>query len=278
MNKKRFFIPIITLLGVVVLGTQSRALALYTLPASNGTFNIAQDMTYYLKGSFNSWNQEAEYRFVNNTASMEAETNKIREYKLENISLEKDAQLKVWAQNDVWCKDGASSCTYEHSWTNDESFSNNDDRNYIVPMTSNTYTFLLKFYSNGSSKISITANKDVLFFIPSNRWKNESASFAIEQYNNNNQWVQNVTTRVESPSGTFRFNIGTTYAKYKFARRNTANTETWNASYIQTMSNTDTNKCFALWDDFYGGGAIWSDWNAVGGTENGVSCGSWSAK
>lgn len=276
MDKKRIIIPISIFLGVLALGMSSNAYARYTLAASNGSFNIAQDMVYYLKGNFNSWEQQVEYRFVNNTASMSEETNKIREYKLENISLSKNDQLKVWAQNDVWFKDGASNCTYEQSWTNDESFSDNDDRNYIVPMTSNTYTFLLKFYSDGSSKIDVTANKDVLFFVPSNRWKNASATFAIEQYNNSNQWVQNVTTSVESPAGTFKFNIGTTYTKYKFARRNTSNTETWNASNIQIISNSDTNNCFSLWDNFYSGSEVWSEWNAVGGTETNVSCGSWS--
>ena len=278
MNKKSLLIPSLVFLGVLGLGSLSNAYALFEQGATNTSFGISQEIEYYLKGSFNSWTQQNAYRFVNNTLSMSEETNKVREYKLENIPLAKDAEFKVWANNDVWFKDGASDCSYEHHWTNAESFTDNDDHNYIVPMTSNTYTIYLKFYNDGSSQVYITANKDVLYLIPSNNWKGSDATFAIEQYNNDDEWVQNVTESVESPEGTFKFNIGTTYTKYKFARRDTTNENTWNASNIQTISNTDTNNCFALWDNYYGAGAVWSDWNAVGGSENGVSCGVWSAK
>ena len=83
----------------------------------------------------------------------------------------------------------------------------------------------------------------------------------------------------ENPSGTFRFDIGTTYPKYKFARRNAAgDTPSWNVSNLQTIGNSDTNNCFQLWDEYWGGGDVWSGWNASDGTSPGVSCGVWSAK
>ncbi len=278
MNKKSILIPSLIIFGVLALSSLSNAYALFTMPATNANFGIRQEIEYYLKGSFNGWEQQNTYKFVNNTAGMSEETNKIKEYKLENIPLAKDAELKVWANNDVWFKDGTNDCVYEHHWSNAVSFSDNEDHNYIVPMTSNTYSFYLKFYSDGSSKLHVTANKDVLFLIPSSNWKGSDATFAIEQYNNNDEWVSNVTESTESPEGTFKFAVGTTYTKYKFARRDTTNENTWNASNIQTISNGDTNNCFELWNEFWGGGNVWSDWNAVGGNENGVSCGVWSTK
>ena len=257
----------------MALGSLSNAYALFTMPATDAHFGISQEIEYYLKGTFNSWSQSNTYRFVNNTGSMDPEENKIKEYKLENIPLDKAAELKIWANNDSWFKDGANNCTYEHHWTNDESFSANDDHNYIVPMTSNTYSFYLKFYSDGSSKIYVTANKDILYFIPSTYWKRDSATFAIERYNNSDEWVSNVTDGVESPSGTFKFEVGTTYTKYKFARRNTTNESTWDASSIQTISNVDTNNCYSLWDTYYG-----SSTNIDGGWNADSNAGSWSTK
>ena len=277
--KKSIAIPVLVFSGVVALSAISNAYALYTLPSSSANFGIFQAIDYYLKGTFNSWNQENTYKFVNNTNSMTPEEGKIKEYKLENIPLNKAAELKVWANNDVWFKDGVSNCTYEHHWSNSIAFSENDDHNYIVPMTSNTYSFYLKFYNNGSSKLHITANKDILYFIPSNNWKGGSATFAIERYNNDDTWANNVTDSVENPSGTFKFVFGTEYSKYKFARRNEDNSSTWNASNVQTIGNSDTNNCFTLWDKYWGNtGDVWSGWNAAGGEETGVSCGSWSTK
>lgn len=254
----------------------SNAYALSTQAASKATFNFSQEIDYYLKGTFNSWEQNAEYRFVSNTASMTPETNKIKEFKLENVALNKGSELKVWGNNDVWYKDGANDCSYEHSWTNDETFTDGEDHNYLIPMTSNTYSFYLKFYSDGSSKLFITANKDVLFFVPSNNWKTSEANFAIEQYDGEDL-ANTILESVENPSGTFKFNIGATYTRYKFIRRNNENTANWNSSNIQTIGNDDTNNCFSLWDEYYGNGqGVWSDWNAAGGNEYGVSCGTWS--
>ena len=264
--------------GALAIGSFSYALALYTAPASNVSFGISQATAYYLKGSFNSWAQENTYKFINNTAEMSPEANKIKEFKLENIPLNKDVELKVWGDNDIWYKDGTSDCTYEHHWSNATCFSDNEDHNYIVPMTSNTYTFYLKFYNDGSSKVFVTANKDILYFVPSERWKGADATFAIEQYNSESQWVSNVTDSVESPTGTYKFVLGTTNPKYKFARRDTTNENTWNASNIQTISNADTNNCFELWDSYYEGGEIWSNWDPVGGTTKDVSTGVWSTK
>lgn len=272
MNKKAILIPSLIFSAVLAAGSLSNAFALYTQTAENATFNISQETEYYLKGTFNSWNQSNTYKFVNNTAEMSAEANKIKEFKLENIPLNKAAELKIWANNDAWFKDGSNDCVYEHSWSNDEAFSANEDHNYIVPMTSNTYTFYLKFYNDGSSKVYITANKDVLYFVPSTYWKRDSATFAILQFNNDDSWAQDLTTSTESPEGTFKFEVDTTYPKYKFARRDSLNESTWNASNLQTISNGDTNNCYSLWDE-YGGSStkIDSDWNADG------NAGSWSA-
>ena len=273
MNKKAILIPSLIVCAVLAAGSLSNAYALYTQENSPATFGISQEVEYYLKGSFNSWNQSNSYKFVNNTGSMSPEENKIKEYKLENISLKKAAELKVWGNNDVWLKDGASDCTYEHSWSDEESFSAGDDHNYVIPMTSTSYSFYLKFYSDGSSKIYITANKDVLFFVPSTNWKKDEAVFAIELYNNDDELQETITDSVEDPEGTFKFEIGSTYSKYRYLRQNSARTERWNYSNILTVGNSDTKNCFSLWDTYYGGSPeIWSDWNA----DNGNS-GSWSA-
>ena len=273
--KKSIAIPVLVFGGVVALSAISHAYALYTLPSSSAIFGITQEIEYYLKGSFNSWTQNNNYRFVNNTNEMSYEENKIREYKLENIALEKDEELKVWANNDVWFKDG-DNCTYDHIWSNSINYSAGDDHNYIVPMTSNTYSFYLKFYSNGTSKLSVVANKDVLYFAPSNHWKEASASFFIELFNTEDDGTvvrQSVAKTEENPSGVFRFDVGTTYPKYRFARRNPTGESPWNSSNLQTFGNVDTNNCFSLWDEYYGTStAIWSGWNADGNS------GSWSAR
>ena len=274
--KKSIAIPVLIFSGVVALSAISNAYALYTLDSSSAHFGITQEIEYYLKGTFNSWTQNNTYKFVNNTNEMSAEENKIREYKLENVPLAKAAELKVWANNDVWFKDGANNCTYEHHWSNSISYSDGDDHNYIVPMTSNTYSFYLKFYSNGTSKLHITANKDVLYFVPSNHWKEASATFFIELFNEEDDGStarQSVAKTEENPTGVFRFDVGTTYPKYKFARRNSTGESPWNSSNLQTFGNGDTNNCFSLWDEYYGTStAIWSGWNADGNS------GSWSAR
>ena len=279
MNKKTLLISTLIVSGVLAIGTISHAVALFSQPAQDASFGISQATDYFLKGTFNSWGQQNEYKFVNNTAGMTAEEHKIKEYKLENIQLAKDAELKIWASTDAWYKDGANNCSYEHRWSTAVSFSDNEDHNYIVPMTSNSYSFYLKFYDDGSSKVFVTANKDILYFIPSSNWKGDEATFAIERYDNESQLVDTVTDSVESPSGTFKFDFGTTYSKFKFARRNSVNTETWNSSNVQTIGNSDTNNCFELWDEYWGNGVkVWSGWNAEGGENTGVSCGSWSTK
>ena len=252
--KKSIAIPVLVFSGVVALSAISHAYALYTLPSSSANFGISQEIEYYLKGTFNSWTQSNTYKFVNNTNEMTPEENKIKEYKLENIPLNKADKLKVWANNDVWFKDG-DNCSYAHTWSNDIVYADDDDHNYSVPMTSNTYSFYLKFYSNSAPQLFITANKDVLFFIPSNDWKSDSATFAIERYNNDSTWANNITESVEV-SGALKFNFGTEYSKYKFARRNATNTSTWNASNVQTIGNSDTNNCFSLNNSY------WSDWDA----------------
>ena len=272
MNKKAILIPSLIFSAILAAGSLSNALSLYIQANTPVSFNISQEIEYYLKGTFNSWEQSNTYRFVNNTADMSAEANKIKEYKLENIPLNKAVELKIWANNDVWFEDGANDCLYEHSWSNDEAFSANDDHNYIVPMTSNTYSFYLKFYNDGSSKVYITANKDILYFIPSNNWKSDSAAFAIELYDNENALQETITDSVESPTGTFKFVIGNTYPKYKFLRQKSDRSEDWNSSNLLTLGNSDTNNCFSLWDNYFGGSpAIWSGWNADG------NAGSWSA-
>ena len=277
MNKKGFLVSTLILGGLLTIGSFSSVYALFTQNANNANFGISQDIDYYLKGSFNSWEQNNAYKFVNNTAGMTAEENKIKEYKLENIPLNKATELKVWANNDVWYQDSASNCTYEHRWSDAITYSG-EGHNYIVPMTSNTYSFYLKFYNNGSSKLYITANKDVLYFVPSNHWKEASAIMAIIRCDNDSNEVDTIKDSVESPTGTFKFTFGTTYSKYKFARLDPSDDHPWNTSNVQTIGNSDTNNCFTLWDNYYDGGEVWGGWNAVGGTTKDVSCGSWSAK
>ena len=277
MNKKSFLISTLIFSGVLALGSVSNALALFMQPAANASFNISQEIEYYLKGTFNEWGQSNTYKFVNNTAGMSEEDHKVREYKLENIPLAKAAELKIWANNDAWFKDGENNCSYEHRWSNVIDYSLDDEHNYIVPMTSNTYSFYLKFYDDGSSKVYITANKDTLYFIPSNNWKKDDAYFVIEQYEGDTK-QNTITDSVEDPTGTFKFVLGTTYSRYKFVRMNPSDDSVWNYSNIQDISNSDTNNCFALWDAFYGGGDVWSGWDAASGTTPGYSCGVWSAK
>ncbi|MBO7573625.1 MAG: hypothetical protein J6T25_02475 [Bacilli bacterium] len=277
MNKKGFLISTLILGGLLTIGSFSSAYALFTQNANNANFGISQDIDYYLKGSFNSWEQNNTYKFVNNTAGMTAEENKIKEYKLENIPLNKAAELKVWANNDVWYQDSASNCTYEHRWSDAITYSG-EGHNYIVPMTSKTYSFYLKFYNDGSSKLYITANKDILYFIPSSNWTSADATFAIKLYDGEDNLASTITESVENPAGTFKFDIGSTYTRYQYVRRNTTNSGDWNWSNILTVGNSDTNNCFELWNEYWGGGEVWSDWDPNGGSTPSFSNGVWSAK
>ena len=278
--KKSIAIPVLIFSGVVALSAISNAYALYTLPSSSVNFGVSQAIDYYLKGSFNDWAQENTYKFVNNTNEMEPEEGKIKEYVLENIALNKDAYFKVWANNSVWFVNGTNNCTYEHHWSNSITYVDNGEyvNSYIVPMTSNTYTLYLRFYNDGSSKLNITANKDILYFIPSGNWKSDGAVFAIEMFNDNDQSQEIITTSVENPSGTFKFNIGSTYHKYKYLRQNSGRTETWNYSNIVPLGNDDTNNCFELWNNVWDGGAVWSGWTPTGGSTPYQSNGVWSTK
>lgn len=275
MNKKNLIAPITLMATLLVLSTMSNVQALYTQGASDGTFRMSEPVEYYLRGAFNDGSNDASYHFVDCTLSMEPEEHKIKEYKLENKPFAKDVQLRVYANNGVYFKNGVSNCSYVHRWNNDEAFTDNEDKYYVVPMTSNTYTFYLKFYDDGSSQVYITANKDTLFFIPSNHWKEAGALFHVLQFNGQGEWAQDITENVEDPVGTFKFDVGTTYPKYKFARKNPDpyNPETWNASSLLTIVNDDTNNCFALWDKYLDSDVyVNSDWNADG------FCGSWSTK
>lgn len=277
MNKKGFLVSTLILGGILSLGSFGSAYSLFKQSSTDAHFGIAQATDYYLKGSFNSWEANDTYKFVNNTAGMTAEENKVKEYKLENIPLDKGDEFKIWSSKDVWYQDSEDDCSYEHRWSDSIGYSDSG-HNYKVPMTSNTYSIYLKFYSDGSSKVYVTANKDVLYFTPSPNWKGDYATFAIKLYDGEDNLASTITDSVENPSGTFRFDIGTTYTRYQYMRRNSTNSGDWNWSNIVTVGNSDTNNCFDLWNNYWDGGEVWNNWNPVGGSTKDVSCGVWSAK
>lgn len=266
MNKKHIIIPSLIFSGVLLASTMSNAYALYTQPNNSVSFGISQETEYYLKGDFNDWEQSNTYKFVNNTAGMTPEEHKIKEYKLENIPLNKNAELKVWGNNNAWFADGSNDCSYSHRWLSN-AIAYSGDRNYIVPMSSNSYSFYLKFYDDDSSSLYITANKDILFFTPSSSWKIDDATFKVEQFSNSSE-----ESSVGELAGTtvdtdlYKFEIGTTNQYYRFLRKSDDGATKWNQSNIQSIGNDDINNCFTLNSD------VWSDWDADG------SHGSWSAK
>ena len=262
MNKKNLIAPITLMATLLVFSTMSTAQALFTKAATDAEFEMSQAITYYLRGSFNDGANDATYRFVNCTAEMTPEVGKIKEYKLENKALAKNAQFRVYASNDVYFKNGISNCSYVHHWSNEEAFTDDEDKNYIVPMTSNSYNVYLKFYDDGSSQVYITANKDILFFIPSNDWKQADAEFVVNRYSTDQEgsYVDNIAETSVSEN-THRYDIGSTYGYYKFIRRNSLNPEeTYNYSSIMQLVNDDTNNCFSLNE------GTWSDWGAGNGS------------
>ena len=276
MNKKVILIPTLIFTGVLALGSISNALALFTQSASEASFGISQGVDYYLKGNFNDWAQDNGFKFIDNTADMGAEEHKVREYKLENIPLDKDNEVKIWVNNDTWITDGDNS-TYEHHWTNSISYSD-IGHNYIVPMTSNTYSFYLKFYDNGSPRLHITANKDVFYFIPSNNWLKDDAKIAIFQYNDSDVQSYIAQGAAIAESNIYKCELDNQYSKFKFTRRAPDYTTIWNQSNMQTLGNVDTNNCFAMREEYYDtSDGIWSNWDAVGGDQNGAT-GWWSTR
>ena len=254
MNQKKVFIPLLAIFSVAILGAQSRALALTTLPASNASFRFHQSPNYFLKGSFNSWTPANADMLSDNTASMVAETNKEKEFKIiKNLS--KDDELKVWDTTDTWYSQGTDNCSYVDKWG--RSTSNGD--NYVVPM-SDTYTILLKFFSTGAKQVYVSApDLTTLYLSPNSNWTQANARFAAYFFGTSGSiWVDMTDSNsdgiyeVDIPSGN--------YGSVIFGRMNPATSDNnfnegvkWNQTGDLTYNVTGYNNLFTIpagdWDN-----------------------------
>lgn len=95
-----------------------------------------------------------------------------KEYKLSGISLSKGEILKGYSSDDKWYDN------FSHCWSG-TSINKDGYQNYIVPMTSNSYSFKLKLFSNGTHELEISAEKDVLFYKPNSQYASDGARFAL---------------------------------------------------------------------------------------------------
>ena len=194
---------------------------------------------------------EHSYEMVDITSTMDPEENKVAEYMVSNIALKKGQVLKAYSSDNVYYDD------FAHKWSN--VISKDGDGNYVVPMTSNSYSFYLKYYSDNSTQLYITANKDILFFEPSGGWKSDGARFAANLYNNDahtQQWKDfNETSK---GSGVYKVDLGE-FATLNIVRMNPATSindwsNKWNQSGDLSIANYDTNNCIANTD--------WDNWTA----------------
>ena len=198
---------------------------------------------------------------VDVTSEMTPEANKIEEYKAENISLSSGNVIKKASLH------GSTNITFEHCWP-ETNVNTNSSGDYIVPMTSTSYTLYLKYYNDNSTKIYVKAEKDVLFFQPNNGWKEANARFAANLFDNSKglqEWADFVET---SPgSGIYKVNLGN-YRSLNIVRMNPASSvnswsNKWNQSGDISIANYDTNNCITNYS--------WDGWTASSNS-------SWSAR
>lgn len=209
---------------------------------------------YYLMGNFTStqWSADSNYELEDVTSTMLAETNKIKEYKISNIHLDKGKELRIWSSDNTWYDS-----TYQHKWSNAVS---KNGSNYVVPMTSNSYTIYFKVYSDNTTKLYITANKDILYFNP-NKWADAGAWFAVNCHIGSNYVYQKLTEKTSD--NYYKFEVPTGASEYYFKRMNPASqtmsdSNAWNSSgscKIYDADGCDTNNAFMLWEDNQ-----WKDW------------------
>lgn len=249
-------------MSLTIIAPMSKAFSLYNKAVSSTsfTFKAAAETKYYLVGSFNDWAQDDDYKLTDVTSSMEEETvdtkKKVAEYKLSGIHLDKDDTLKIKDDGTFYCS------SYTHRWTG-TSPSFDGDGNYEVPMTSNSYTFYLKKYDDGSFTTYITADKDILFFKPNtsvssstNNWTSGSADFWAHMWGNGDTDTKFTSVgggyyQIDIPSGKTGMNI---------VRLNpeAGNTFDWKKKWNQSgditlpLGNDDTNNCITnnAWDDW----------------------------
>ena len=223
-------LPIISiiLLGILSLSFGiDRAFSLYEL--SNGTRTIhfegeVASTEYYLKGSFNNWQQQAGYKLTDVTSSMTPETNKVKEYCISGVEIKKDQVFKVHDTNNVWHS------TYEHVWSN--SISYDGDGNYKALTTSTNYTIYLKLYNNDTSKLYITAEK-ILYLQPNANWLSDSCRFAAYFFNNSGDTWRDMVAA--DASGIYKVSIPSGYSKVIFCRMDGSNSaNNWGNKRNQT--------------------------------------------
>lgn len=219
---------------------------------SFGFTGEAPKTRYYLVGNFTStpWAMDNSYLLQDGTSTMDQETNKEAEYNIKNVSLTKGQILKARSDNGDWYS------SFAHMWSN--SINKDGDGNYIVPMTSKSYRFYLKFYTDKTTQLYIKADKDVMFFKPSSDWAKDSAKFKVEFDNEGPELLSN------KEDNYYKFTVPSGAKQIKFLRYSSDGNTCWNYSSFISLANTDTNNAFVL------NGGKWNDWGAGDGT--------WSAR
>ena len=251
MNKKHIYIASLITVGILALGSISHAYALFTLPASEASFNVSQAKTYYLKGNFNDWSASPEDILNDVTATMGEEEHKVAEYTITK-ALEINKVLKIWDSSNCWCEQGVDDCSYVDKWSRSVF---DEDNNYVVPMTA-TYDIYLKFYDTGDKQVYITAaDIDTLYLKPSANWLSDGARFAAYFYKDGGDAWFDMT----ADGDYFKVAIPDGYNKVIFCRMDPATTENiwgnkWNQTADLDFSVFTYKNVYELpssgWDDF----------------------------
>lgn len=269
MHKKTYLLLALSLLfaSATAVGALS-AYSLHIKGATSGSFNFGSDSTiYYLSGDFNSWStNDSSAQFTNITSSMTPEEDKIAEYKLTNLSLDKNGKVKVVDSNGLW-----HTATYSHCWSDD--VSSDESGNYLVPMTSNKYTFFFKVFKNNVYKMYIQADKNVLFFgaSSSNGWFNDGAYPKITIKDSNSGNAKNnpgATILTGEKYNDYFYKFTFTDEQYEnvlsggshyFAYLRCHESDVWNYSSWMQISNNDINNRLWVYDQ------TWDNWGADSG-------------
>lgn len=274
---RKSFISLSTLIvsGVLAVTAISNAISLYTKGANNVAIKIGEAPTsYYLIGSFNGWKQnDTNYTLVDVTSSMAAEPNKIKEYLIEDLAFDSNVAFKIIDSKNNWY---GSSELYSHCWSNDVNVSN--DGNYLTPMRSSYYSIYLKFFSDNSYKIYISARKNILRFESGSTdypdWLKDNSIPRITIKNSNSGDAKNnpgdiYVTGTKVATNKYDFTLTKDqYDKiindnyyYAYQRLNSTGSEVWNYSSWMKIGNSDTNNAFWLsWR-----GSNWDNWGASDG-------------
>ena len=244
-------LPLLFLSGasIIAFGSLAESSAFVVQNANDVSFNIGAstpETKYYLVGSFNSWTESETYCLENVTSTMSSETNKIAEYRISGLTLEGGATVKIKSSTGDWLN------SFTDDWSDGKQFDENG--NYKILMSSNSYSFTLKLYNDKGTSIKVNANKDMMYLKPNSDWKKEGAKFAAYFYKSNGAETYWKYLDQCSDNNYYSVNVPNEYDKIIFVRLNPLGGLNWESKWNQTsdldIDNSNLKNCAEIngWD------------------------------